>query len=73
MSHEPGDGKCVWCGLDENCDHILFTYIVTRIAWSVPREAVGCAANLSGFADFHALSRDQEGRIVGWLEWGSPR
>lgn len=57
----PGDGTCVWCGLDENCDHVLFRCIVARFAWNVLREATGCGWNSSGFADFYRLVKAMGG------------
>lgn len=51
----PGDGKCVWCGENEDYEHILFRCIVTRFAWSVIREPTGCTWNPARFLDLFWL------------------
>lgn len=42
--HGPGDGKCIWCGHDVTCGHIIFRCIVARYLWSaleMPRAVIG--------------------------------
>lgn len=53
----PGDDKCVWCGQDDSCDHIIFQCIVARFTWSVLRAATGCSWNPSNFTDVYRLMR----------------
>lgn len=53
--HGPGDGKCVWCGQDESCDHIIFRCVVAQFMWSVIREATGTSWKPAGFAKFPSL------------------
>ena len=48
--HGLGDGKCVWCGKDKTCDHIIIQCIVARFAWGVLHEATWCRGNASAFS-----------------------
>lgn len=41
----PGRWKCVWCGMNETCDHIILRCIVARFTWSALREALRCGWN----------------------------
>lgn len=67
--HDPGDGKCVWCGMNEDCDHIIFRCIVARFSCSIIRAATGCSWNPVGFADFYHLPLGASGadRRMAWM------
>lgn len=71
--HGPGDGKCVWCGLNEDCDPIIFRCIIAWFAWSVIREATGGQWNPAGFRDFQHLIQGTSGRDrrLAWVGFGA--
>ena len=53
--HGKSDGKCSMCGQPESVDHIFFSCVLPRFAWSATRSILGVAWNPSSFADWFAI------------------
>ena len=63
----------MWCGDNEDRDHILFRCIMARFMWSAVRSATGSSWNPSGFSDFYRRAAATSGRDkrMAWLGFGA--